>query len=239
VQFLVFPARGAAGGMGRRGRGADPRQPRRAGRIGAGRAAGRGAGHPARRRGGARCPCATAMRLRSARSTPARCCATITPAQVPSRSDLKGRPQRTRRDELTVPKHQLNTILSTRDYRQGGAWLVALQGPARRSARTRRTRRRAARARASCSTSAARAARRQRRWRRSLSTQIRRMPRSAPGCRPQGGRPTLRSLAWGRPRRGRRGRPHLSVPRKDRLIRRKGWLFGDRTEHVALLTEGD
>ncbi|HMR71125.1 MAG TPA: type I-E CRISPR-associated protein Cas5/CasD, partial [Rubrivivax sp.] len=43
-------------------------------------------------------------------------------AQVPSRGDLKGRPHRTRRDELAMPKHALNTILSARDYRQGGAW---------------------------------------------------------------------------------------------------------------------
>lgn len=28
----------------------------------------------------------------------------------------------------------------------------------------------------------------------------------------------------------------LSTSRKDRLIRRKGWQFGDRTEHVALIT---
>jgi CRISPR system Cascade subunit CasD len=28
----------------------------------------------------------------------------------------------------------------------------------------------------------------------------------------------------------------LSTRRKDRLIRRKGWQFGDRTEHIALIT---
>ena len=33
------------------------------------------------------------------------------------------------------------------------------------------------------------------------------------------------------------GVPHdISVCRKDRLIRRKGWQFGDRTEHIALIT---
>ncbi|MGH8729643.1 MAG: type I-E CRISPR-associated protein Cas5/CasD [Burkholderiales bacterium] len=31
----------------------------------------------------------------------------------------------------------------------------------------------------------------------------------------------------------------LSTPRKDRLIRRLGWQFGDRTEHVALLQRKD
>lgn len=48
-------------------------------------------------------------------------------AQVPSRTDLKKRPHATRRDELRVPKADLNTILSSRDYRQNAAALVAVQ----------------------------------------------------------------------------------------------------------------
>ncbi|MBS4098101.1 MAG: type I-E CRISPR-associated protein Cas5/CasD [Sulfuricella sp.] len=48
-------------------------------------------------------------------------------AQVPSRTDLKKRPHATRRDELSLPKTDLNTILSSRDYRQGAASLVAVQ----------------------------------------------------------------------------------------------------------------
>lgn len=48
-------------------------------------------------------------------------------AQVPGRVSLKNRPHRTRQDELNVPKHDLNTILSTRDYRQDAACLVAVQ----------------------------------------------------------------------------------------------------------------
>jgi CRISPR system Cascade subunit CasD len=48
-------------------------------------------------------------------------------AQVPSASDMRKRPHRTRADELSVPRHDLNTILSSRDYRQDalcvvGAW---------------------------------------------------------------------------------------------------------------------
>jgi len=48
--------------------------------------------------------------------------------QVPGSSDLKGRPHATRADELLVPRQQLKTILSSRDYRQdalcvAGAWL--------------------------------------------------------------------------------------------------------------------
>lgn len=48
-------------------------------------------------------------------------------AQVPSRTDLKKRPHATRRDELSLPKPDLNTILSNRDYRQDAAALVAMQ----------------------------------------------------------------------------------------------------------------
>lgn len=48
-------------------------------------------------------------------------------AQVPGRVSLKNRPHRTRRDELNMPKDELNTILSTRDYRQDAACLVAVQ----------------------------------------------------------------------------------------------------------------
>ena len=45
----------------------------------------------------------------------------------PSRTDLKKRPHATRRDELSLPKTDLNTILSSRDYRQDAAALVAVQ----------------------------------------------------------------------------------------------------------------
>jgi CRISPR system Cascade subunit CasD len=48
-------------------------------------------------------------------------------AQVPSRTDLRKRPHATRRDELSLPKPDLNTILSSRDYRQDAAAVVAIQ----------------------------------------------------------------------------------------------------------------
>lgn len=158
-------------------------------------------------------------------------------AQVPSRSDLKGRPQRTRRDELSVPKHQLNTILSTRDHRQGGEWVVAVQAlPA-----------------APHELAALEGALREPRFVLYLGRKS--CPPAAPlapivvdadsahaaicaWLQAQGSSAALRSLAWGE--RSTAGiAPHLSVPRKDRLIRRRGWLFGDRTEHIALLTEGE
>lgn len=158
-------------------------------------------------------------------------------AQVPSRSDLRGRPHRTRRDELAVPKHELNTILSTRDYRQDGAWVVAVQAlpdaPQQLTALER--------------------ALREPRFVLYLGRKS--CPPAAPlapcvvdadsahaaitgWLQAAGSQTTLRSLAWG-DRITAGTAPHLSVPRKDRLIRRKGWLFGDRTEHVALLAEDD
>jgi len=45
-------------------------------------------------------------------------------AQAPSQ-DRKRRFY-TRRDELQMPRHKLNTILSSRDYRSNGYWVVAL-----------------------------------------------------------------------------------------------------------------
>lgn len=48
-------------------------------------------------------------------------------AQVPGRVALKNRPHRNRQDELNLPKDDLNTILSTRDYRQDAACLVAVK----------------------------------------------------------------------------------------------------------------
>ncbi len=48
-------------------------------------------------------------------------------SQVPSQTALKKHPHASRRDELSVPQEDLNTILSTRDYRSNGDWLVAVQ----------------------------------------------------------------------------------------------------------------
>lgn len=47
-------------------------------------------------------------------------------AQVPSASDMKKRPHRTRRDELLIPHHDLNTVLSNREYRCDALYTVAL-----------------------------------------------------------------------------------------------------------------
>jgi CRISPR system Cascade subunit CasD len=51
-------------------------------------------------------------------------------AQVPGAAALKKRPHRTRADELALPRHELNTILSRRDYRQDA---VSIAGACLRS----------------------------------------------------------------------------------------------------------
>ena len=158
-------------------------------------------------------------------------------AQVPGRAQLKGRPHHTRRDELNLPKHELNTILSTRDYRQNAAWVVAVQ------------------AQADAPHSMATLAQALREPRFVLYLGRKCCPPAAPlapvvheaesahaalvaylaAADPPA---TLRSLAWAD---GMQAgvTAHLSTPRKDRLIRRRGWLFGDHTEHIALLAEDD
>lgn len=158
-------------------------------------------------------------------------------AQVPGRSDLKGRPHRTRRDELAVPKRDLNTILSARDYRQGAAWAVAVQ-PLPGAPHT---------------LEALALALRQPRFVLYLGRKC--CPPAAPlapivaetasalaalaaylaAADPPA---TLHSLAWADDVEAGLA-PHLSVLRKDRMIRRRSWQFGDRTEHLALLAEDD
>ena len=158
-------------------------------------------------------------------------------AQVPGRSILKGRPHHTRRDELSVPKHELNTILSTRDYRQGAAWAVAVQAATD----------------APHSLSDLMKAVREPRFVLYLGRKC--CPPGAPlaptvvdadsahaalaaylvGADPPA---SLTAMAWADGVVAGLA-PHLSTLRKDRLIRRRGWQFGDRTEHLALLAEDD
>ena len=156
-------------------------------------------------------------------------------AQVPGRSDLKDRPHRTRRDELSVPKHKLNTILSTRDYRQNAAWAVAVQALpgaphnlAALAQALREPRFVLYLGRKCCPPAAP------------LAPQVRDADsaHAALAAYLAAAEPPamLRSLAWADSVDA--GLPmHLSMPRKDRLIRRRGWQFGDRTEHLALLND--
>lgn len=174
-------------------------------------------------------------------------------AQVPGRAALKGRPHATRRDELMVPKDDLNTILSTRDYRQDAASLIAVQRRAivphaleSLADAIRRPRFVLYLGRKSCPPAAplhplvihaesARAA---------FATYRSRLIATQAECKDTRGRPLLEPLGnvtrllWGDGVEAGVSED-LSTLRKDRLIRRKGWQFGDRTEHIAILGKED
>lgn len=174
-------------------------------------------------------------------------------AQVPGRVALKGRPHVTRRDELAVPKPDLNTILSTRDYRQDAACLVAVQarGVAPYSLEVLADGLRQPRfvlylGRKSCPLAAP------------LHPQVidvgsaldafheygKRLDAQRETHKDKYGRVPLEDfgklirLVWGDGVESGVA-ADLSAPRKDRLIRRQGWQFGDRTEHTHLLPKGD
>lgn len=172
-------------------------------------------------------------------------------AQVPSRSTLKGRPHATRADELALPRHELNTILSTRDYRQDASCLVAVQ------------------ARAGAPHSLRELAEALMAPRFVLYLGRKACPLAVPMC-PQvvTGESVLSALEQYRTLLESKARPHadrweraavelprpvvslswsdgidsgiavqLSAPRKDRVIRRSRWQFGDRLQHTAMLSE--
>lgn len=173
-------------------------------------------------------------------------------AQVPPRPALKGRPQATRRQELAVPKRELSTILSTRDYRQNAASLVALQVRAGTSSRFSLAQLAAALrepqftlylGRKTCVPGAPL-------WPQVLVAESAHSAFSAYAQRHEAARlaaadkqghlpleplPALRSLAFDA-HIAAGATADLSAPRKDRLIRRQGWQFGDREEHIALIT---
>ena len=158
-------------------------------------------------------------------------------AQVPGRAQLKGRPHQTRRDELNLPKHDLHTILSTRDYRQNAAWAVAVQAQAGAAhslhelAQALREPRFVLYLGRKCCPPAAPLAPMVHEAESAHAALVAYLAAANPPA-------TLRSLAWSDGVQAGVA-AHLSTPRKDRLIRRRGWLFGDRTEHLALLAEDD
>ena len=172
-------------------------------------------------------------------------------AQVPPRTALKGRPHATRRDELNVPKKELGTILSTRDYRQNAASLVAVQprqdvalphGLDALAEALRQPRFTLYLGRKTCvpgaplwpqvlvadSAQAAFAAYAVR------FEEARQTAKNAKGALPLEPLPSVQSIAFD-------AHIHAGVPadlstrRKDRLIRRKNWQFGDRDEFLAFL----
>lgn len=176
-------------------------------------------------------------------------------AQVPPRSALKGRPQATRRHELAVPKTSLSTILSTRDYRQNAASMVAMQ--ARDDGTAPHTLADLASAlrhpkftlylgRKACVPAAPlwphviEAASAQAAF--AAYAGLFEAARSAAADRQ--GRAPLEPL----PRVSRIAfddhidagvLPDLLTRRKDRLVRRRSWQFADRNEHVAIVADDD
>ena len=174
-------------------------------------------------------------------------------AQVPGRAALKGRPHATRRDELAVPKFELNTILSTRDYRQNACSLVAVLAHENApytlpnlADKLRQPRFVLYFGRKSCPPGAplhpqvidadsALAALNEYGTRLNAQLEALKDRRGRAPLEPIG---KVTRLYWGDGVNAGVG-ADLSSPRKDRLIRRQGWQFGDRTEHMALLETGD
>lgn len=173
-------------------------------------------------------------------------------AQVPSRADLKKRPHATRRDELALPKYDLNTILSSRDYRQDASSLVAVQvtGEAPYSLAELAEALKAPKfvlylGRKSCPVAAplhpcvldvdtvkAAFANYQQQltqlWQQKLPNLT--TPESLP----------VQKIAWGDDFAdgdilAAGETRHLSIVRKDQVISRQGWQFADRYEHIAVL----
>lgn len=175
-------------------------------------------------------------------------------ALVPPAAKFKGRPHATRRHELSVPKNDLGTILSTRDYRQNAASLVALQPrsgvPVPHALDALAEALRFPKftlylGRKSCAPAAplwpqvieaesAWAAFQQYADRFEVARQNTTMKTAkAPLLEPL---PNIGKLAFDdHVIAGLAG--DLLVRRKDRLIRRQGWQFGDRIEHIALIPD--
>jgi CRISPR system Cascade subunit CasD len=183
-------------------------------------------------------------------------------AQVPPRAALKGHPHTSRRDELAVPKRALSTVLSTRDYRVDAASLVALAPRAGYQARydlptlasaLRNPRYPLYLGRKSCPPAAPL-------WPQVLEAEDALSAFSAYRTMHQSARESALNQPIHHTTQPRWHRPPLealptiqavhvdgylaagcditmSTPRKDRPIRRQGWQFGDRTEHLCLLSD--
>ncbi|MCK5771747.1 type I-E CRISPR-associated protein Cas5/CasD [Algiphilus sp.] len=172
--------------------------------------------------------------------------------QMPGQSVMKGRPHATRRDELAPARTALTTIISKRDYRENAGWLVALQAKAdaphaldqlgnalaqprfvlylgRKSCPLAAPLRpRVLGASSAMEAFAAYAAEHE---------QTLEANRDRWGNAPVEPLPALSRLVWGEGVDAGIDEPSLTAVRKDRLISRGKWQFGDRVEHVAFLEE--
>lgn len=162
-------------------------------------------------------------------------------AQVPGGGTLKRQPHRTRADELAVPRDALNTILSTRDYRQDALSVACLWEKHRQprwslddlQERLERPRFVLYLGRKACPPALP------------LNPQIVdaedvRGALASAGATIEklaaqlGRRMILRRLAWEEGAQAGVSET-FSVPRKDEVRSRSRWQFGDRVEHVALV----
>lgn len=173
-------------------------------------------------------------------------------AQVPKQSALKNRAHATRQHELAVDSQDLSTILSTRDHRQNAASLVAVQARANVASSAyslgqlagalRRPQFTLYLGRKACVPAAplwpqviegesAHAA--MQRYTQQFE-QARQSAVDRRGIAPLEPMPRLQSLAFD-DHIVAGAMADLTTPRKDRLVRREGWQFADRNEHVALM----
>lgn len=175
-------------------------------------------------------------------------------AQVAGEAALKKRPRVTRRDELAIARQDLHTILSTRDYRQNAACLVAVQllgaadnapyGLAALAAALRTPRFVLYLGRKSCPPAAplfpqlidaesALAA---------MAQYAQRLESGRQQHLDRWQQPPLEDvlpldkLIWGEGVQAGR-EASLCICRKDRPIHRGPWQFGDRNEYISFLTE--
>jgi len=166
-------------------------------------------------------------------------------SQVPGRVALKHRPHHTRRDELNMPKEDLNTILSTRDYRQDARSLVAVQS----NGNAPYTLEQLAEAitkprftlyfgRKACPPSAPLFPRihQANQADTALELYAQELQEIANQLGEENIRPFER-LVWGEGINIDRSWD-IEVLRKDRVLSRRGWQFSDRKERIALIGEG-
>lgn len=157
-------------------------------------------------------------------------------AQVPGRASMKGRRHVTRKDELSMARADLNTILSTRDYRQGVDLLIAVQAHADSPHSLSELKKAVEQpafvlylGRKSCPPSAPMAPRLVQ-----ADTLLEAFKAYRAGHDDATALPLIK-LAW--PDGMASGvKADLSVTRQDRLLHRGAWQFGGRAEHLALLT---
>jgi CRISPR system Cascade subunit CasD len=164
-------------------------------------------------------------------------------AQVPGRASLRKRPHRTRSDELSLPKDELNTILSTRDYRQDAVNIVALW--AKTGAPHPLATLQAALAqpkftlylgRKACPPALPLCTKVVEALDARAAIALVQFPSEAGLTHDEDDNPLpLQQLIWGDDAAMERTAPTLSVPRKDHLLSRQRWQFGDRMEHIAVL----